>query len=216
MFEKLLRKKKTDVSDVAPKREFHFVLDFIQKGIEDEDREGKIEILSFVEKLLKEDLRSDMLTKIIYNPDNMLNRTSWFPQQYLNYDSSSTPIIEVDLSTAYVIAYPWNSERYKKMIKTLGREDFKYDKINHFAEYYVPLGICFVTNGHHSIAAGCGYKKGSIKAKQVDITPLFDKIYTDGQSWYESDTGKKIFDVPDFRIAILFEIAKMKYKLQNN
>ncbi|WAM33333.1 DUF6710 family protein [Caldicellulosiruptor morganii] len=216
MFEKLLRKKNTDVSDVAPKREFHFALGFIKKAIEDEDREGKIEILSFVEKLLKEDLRSDMLTKIIYNPDNMLNRNSWFPQQYLNYDSSSAQIIEVDLSTACVIAYPWNSRRYEKMIKILAREDFKYDKTNHFAEYYVPLDICFITNGHHSIAAGCGYKKGSIKAKQVDITPLFEKIYTDGQSWYECGTGKKVFDVPDFRIAILFEIARMKYKLQIN
>lgn len=215
MFKKLL-KKKTNVLDVDPKREFYFALDFIQKAIEDEDKDSKTKILSFVEGLVKEDLRSDMLTKIIYNPNNMLNKTSWFPLNYLNYDISQVPIVKIDLSTTCVIAYPWNRERYKKMIKTLSKEDFKYHKANHIAEYYIPLDICFVTNGHHSIATGCGYKKGWIVAKEIDVTPLFEKIYTDGQNWYESATGKLIFDVPDFRIAILFEIARLKYELQKN
>lgn len=212
-----LFKKIANIFVVDPRKEFGFAIDFVKGAIEDEEKqEDKLKILSFIEELIKEDLQSDMLTKIIYNPNQYLNRTSWFPLSYLPYDVTQAPIIKIDLSTTCVIAYPWNRGRYKKMIKTLSKEDFKFYKINHFAEYYVPLDICFVTNGHHSIAAGCGYKKGWIEAKEIDITPLFEKIHTDGQNWYESATGKLIFDVPDFRIAILFEIARMKYKLQKN
>ena len=81
--------------------------------------------------------------------------------------------------------------------------------------YYKELNICQVMNGNHSIAAGIYTEKGTVLAKIVDMKPLFENLKTDGAYYYSIHNNTIIEEVQDFRIAVIFEIAKMKYKLEN-
>ena len=87
--------------------------------------------------------------------------------------------------------------------------------INHIVYYYKELNICQVMNGNHSIAAGIYTEKGTVLAKIVDMKPLFENLKTDGAYYYSIHNNTIIEEVQDFRIAVIFEIAKMKYKLEN-
>ena len=95
------------------------------------------------------------------------------------------------------------------------KNGFKNYPINHIVYYYKELNICQVMNGNHSIAAGIYTEKGTVLAKIVDMKPLFENLKTDGAYYYSIHNNTIIEKVQDFRIAVIFEIAKMKYKLEN-
>lgn len=174
--------------------------------------------------LVKKDLKYDALTTILYQEEHFERDLSTpFPWEVLDAQRNEITRLEVngtkviDLKESDVIVLPWNRDRFNNAIIGLKNQDFKYDKLNHMAYYYQELDICFVYNGLHSISAGVGYEKGEISASLVKIDKLFDKIYTDGLFWYNSHTDEKLvtmhgdIKVQDFRIAILFELARMKY-----
>jgi len=45
---------------------------------------------------------------------------------------------------------------------------------------------------------------------------LFDHIYTDGYCWYNSYNNKEISKLWDYRIGVIFETAKTKFKLEQS
>ncbi len=49
--------------------------------------------------------------------------------------------------------------------------------------------------------------------KVVNVSELFSHIYTDGVEWINFHNNKPIYKVIDFRIAILFELARLKYNI---
>lgn len=52
------------------------------------------------------------------------------------------------------------------------------------------------------------------QSEQHDITELFPHVCTDGQNWYNAHTDETIGDVIDFRVSIIYEIAKVKHQLE--
>lgn len=141
-------------------REFSYAIEFVNNAIEEETKiEDKIKMIDFIMDLIKEDIKTDLLTKIIYNPKANITRYFPFPTCY-------------------------------------------YDKNN---------------NAHrlHSIASGIMCYKGKIKAKKIDITPLYDHVYTNGVYWYNTHTNNILTTLTDFRIGILYEISKIKNNLAN-
>ena len=72
-----------------------------------------------------------------------------------------------------------------------------------------------LTIGYHSTTAGIAFKKGVLPLDLVDDTFLFETITTDGQQWYDADTGYAIMDVSDFREALIFQLSKTYYNINN-
>lgn len=186
--------------------------------------EDKIIIIDFVMNLVKKDLKYDALTTILYQEEHFERDLSTpFPWQVFDELGNEITRLEekgtklIDLKESDAVVLPWNRDRFNQSIIGLKNQDFKYDKLNHMSHYYQELDICFVYNGLHSISTGIGYEKGEIYANIIKIEKLFDNIYTDGLFWYNSHTDKKIVTVSgdikiqDFRIAILYELARMKY-----
>ena len=121
---------------------------------------------------------------------------------------------EVDLSNNCIFALPWRSISVISTVNMLSEIDFEYIEGSHGALYFNPYDVCYVHNGIHSISAGMHFKKGKIVADYCDITPLFSNISTDGASWYNIHTNTVIEELCDFRIGLLFEVAKMKYNVE--
>lgn len=122
----------------------------------------------------------------------------------------------VDLSKTPVIVNPWNKERTIKNVLNLKDKEFVEDTHNHKAYFYKGLMIAVSNNGHHSINAGTYWKKGSITADILDVTKAFTYVDTDGVVWLNKLTGEEIDKVADYRIAILYELQRMRFNMKMN
>jgi hypothetical protein len=49
-----------------------------------------------------------------------------------------------------------------------------------------------------------------------DITKAFDDVYTDGAYWYHKYNSEDRESVEEYRLAILYTLAKLKYFFENN
>ena len=150
-----------------------------------------------------------------------MSRTSLLSFPSCVYDENGTKIkcntgelIKVDLKSNDVAVFPWNKKRFIDNIIYLRGIPFKYDNLNHMSYFYTYIDLCYVYNGNHSICSGIYYKKGKIKSEVFKLELLFDHIYSDGLYWYNSHTNEKLYEVEDFRVAVIFEIAKLKYKFE--
>ncbi|MEW6048423.1 MAG: DUF6710 family protein, partial [Bacillota bacterium] len=162
-------------------------------------------------EVIRNDLKYDLLTKIFYTRGH-LPSWGWLPFPVVCYDGNGDrmEVFEgegkkrmVNLADDCVLVLPWDR-------RSVGTKDFEFDKTNHRAHYFSPLGICYVSNGKHSVAAGVGHKRGYVEAVEHDVSVLFDHVYTDGRYWYSRHSGERLGLVHDFRIGVLFELARQK------
>ena len=219
----LKRFKRTANPTNHPALEFTHAMDFMKLVLETEKSDkDKVIVLDFMLKAIREDLKTDLLTYIFYSEEYFAGRLDYpFPLYYSDEQGNELSLkeeeaIEIDLAQDCVLTLPWNRSRLRNQIKNLFNNDFVYDSNNHWAYYFPYLRLCYVYNGKHSVASGIVYKKGRIEAKQYDITELFPHIHTDGQSWYNSHTREKKGDLADFRLGIIYEIAKTKHQLEKS
>lgn len=125
--------------------------------------------------------------------------------------SSDILYLEEDI-TAYpfpLFYYDEQGNKYK-----LPGNGFVHDKSNHWAYCFPYISLCYVHNGKYLIPSGITYKKGIIQAKEYDITKLFPHMHTDGINWYNSHSNEKRGELADFRLGVIYEIARLKYTIE--
>lgn len=181
----------------------------------------KITILNSAIEIVKSDIKYSLLSDIIYKefsrdltgvflaPFKVITENGIMENHYTD------ELIEIDLSKDTVISVPWNAERFAKKIIHLKNSDFIYHENNHFAYYFTDLDITYLYNGIHSGTVGALFKKGFIKAEKVNIETIYPYIYYKGDYAYSSITHEKIFKIIDYRLALLFELGKMRYNMLN-
>ena len=204
-------------------QELKFAMEFITQAFEEEAcNKNRIIILDFMINAIKNDLKTDLLSKIFYSKENFKKEFRYpFPLIYFDKErnelsTSKKVFSEINLATTCVLVLPWHRKRLCEQIKNIYHNDFINIKSNHMAYYFPYIELCYVYNGKHSISSGIIHNKGTIEVEQYDITELFPHINTDGRSWYNSHNNEKIGEVVDFRVAIIYEIAKMKYNIENH
>lgn len=201
-------------------REFNCAVDYARLILGgDLSREEQIALLDFMLDVVREDLKTDLLSAIFYGKERLKTATQ-FPFPYRYYDETGAELVlrpkgkrTVDLATDCVLVLPWDKQRMKKSIMTVFRNDFEFDRRNHITEYYSHVDLCYVRNCKHTIASGIGHKKGSIQAEEYDVSRLFEHVSTDGGYWYNSHNNQKLGTVFDFRVGIIYEIARMKHQI---
>ncbi|MDU2900488.1 MAG: DUF6710 family protein [Clostridium sp.] len=202
---------------------FNNVLSFVKEIIKGENDDNKLLLIDYVMETIKKDLQYSMLTEIMYKPKwgaIDISRNTFLPDNYFDEFGKRKKCIyseerSVDLLKDTIILVPYNIDRKKNSIINLSKLDFEYDSINHMGIYYTFIDICYVYNGIHSTSSGIELKKeGNIRVKDVvKIEELFDYVYTDGEKWYDTNLGEEIDIVIDCRLAILYEVAKIKYEI---
>lgn len=199
------------------KFEFQNAMSFVNNILEsDTDRSIQLEILNYILNIIKEDLKTDLLTTVFYQGQHF-EKSIRFPFPSLYYDehgnelllelSEETKTINLEKDSVMVLA--WNKDRMGSSLKTLSRRDFEFDKLNHFAYYYSGVDICYINNGKHSISAGLIYKKGFIEANIYNIQPLFLHVDTDGENWFSKHDRRKLGNLFDFRIGVIYEVSRL-------
>lgn len=204
-----------------PTQEFDNAMRFVKLILETEKNiEDKLIILDYILRVVKEDLKSDLLSYIFYSQIDFCRQlespfTLFYEDEQGNKLSlKEEKTAEISLPEDCILTLPWHWGRMRAQIKNLFHSDFVFDKHNHRAYYFPYLGLCYVYNGKHTVSCGIVYKKGKIEAEQYDITVLFPHIYTDGESWYNCHTHEKKADLADFRLGIIYEVAKIKHQIE--
>ena len=181
--------------------------------------EDQILILDYLIKVIKTDLQAECMASIFYTEDQDSRAIEFpFPSYYydenlISYSTKSDEIIPVNLSLSSFIVVPWNRQSMISSIKKVFKYGFN-TSANQNAFYYPYLYLCHVDNGTHSVSCGINFKEGLIRAYLCDIVPSFRHIYSDGKNWRSLHTNSIIEPLIDFRIGVIYEVAKIKYRLE--
>lgn len=184
-------------------------------------RQDRIILLKYIMDVVKRDMQAEYIVDLFYRTiANRINQP-FFPCRFYDENGNECSLLSdelharrISLKDDCVLSFPWSSSRMKDNVLHILKNEFKYFANNHWSYYYDGIDVCAVYNGFHSLASGIYKKEGYIEAKVIDIKPLYKHVRTDGVYFYNAHTGEVIEPVQDFRIAILFEISKMKYKLE--
>lgn len=207
----------------CPKSEYSFVMEHVNftLGLE-ESLEDKINMVNFFMEIIRKDIQYDLMSKFLYSEMDGIYIDVPFPLTLMSKDVNATDKAilingekEIDLSRDTVILLPWDRHAFSYTVKSICKNGFKYIRSNHKAYYYSDIDLAYVYRGNHSIATGAIKRTGKIKAMEYDIKNLFKILTTDGRYWYVNGE-KHLTEVFDFRIAALYEMAKLKHVLQNN
>lgn len=211
--------------------DFAFAKWIIYNGLTDNTDESLL-FLKYVMKTIALDVSSSIQAAVFYMKDVDSTRLGRIlPRFYylsngtkidLLEDCADENLISVDIEDTVLVTAPWKIKRLPPILCKINSETFKYDYRNHIALFYKNMDICVITNGHHSTAAGKYFVRGEIKAQIYNTQLAYPHITTDGEYWYCD--GEKIyypnislepFKVIDFRFALIYEISRLIYYIEN-
>ena len=220
---KFLFKNKYKIKDELNKSLYQKTLDRID-CISPSNINDKKEFYSFAMSLIRNDLKFDFVADTFYSDEIDIPRliNGVFPvivkdkngEYFFPEGGKKKEIVELNLSEIDVICFPRSDEKLRRAFSLYWKKEFAHEEQVYY--YYPQIDFCITTgDGHHSTSLAIARKKGSINATVVDMTPLFENIYTDGTYWYSKYDNKKLKgnseEVQDFRIAVLFELARRKH-----
>ena len=179
------------------------------------DKQDNLCYLDFLIETIKRDIKSGSILNAVFGDGQMPTDAITIPLEYEDEQGNHVRIatgetMSLDFKNAFVLTDVWSSSRLYNALRDIRKSGFLYDRKDHFAYYYSGLDIFHVRSGNHHAEAASYFKVGKMETEVYDVAKLFDHIETDGMDWYNSSSGKKIGTVIDFRVAILFELCKMK------
>jgi hypothetical protein len=120
--------------------------------------------------------------------------------------------VSLTLVDCPVIVSPWSRQRLTDAVCDIGGESCAWtqDKKNHFFNLCYPLGVCFVYQGNHSILSGKVKGDGVITIAPgiMNLTPLYDTIYFDGDYYRKRSDDEIIAKALNFEFGCVFEIGR--------
>lgn len=200
--------------------EFKHAVRYIEEGlIYVKKNDSKLAFIDYALETIKNDLRYEWLSKIYYEPDVTDYQGNFLPPFYHDEEGNEHKLENhtiyenrrISLKNNSVFSVPWRSKSLYNTYKYGRTLPFKNDYKNQKGLYYTELDLCVVRNGYHSSAAGIINKSGELIADSCSINHMFYHVHSDGAYWLNSHNDEMI-DCPlkDFRIALIYELAKTK------
>jgi len=121
----------------------------------------------------------------------------------------------VDMLRDILLPWPWNYGRFQGIFGTLGRHDVEWETdYNHKIEMHLPMRLCFVQGGNHSLTAGFALGKvGELRSIVVrDLTPAMRAVYADGKVFRRFFDDRVISRVGVVEAAAIWEVSRLMLK----
>lgn len=188
----------------ADQEQFRTTLRIIQEMLQGTIT-AQVSVLNFAIDAIGRELEAETTARILYLhkiPDEQFR---------IPFDYPSQEIKEISLKDYNVIARPWDIRKMAGAARSVFQNGFqqKLDSINGIL--YPELKLAVIENGRHHTAAA--WLKGTASA-DLTVMPLlsfFDQLTTDGAYWEFPGKGK--LRGGEYRIAVLYELARRKWKL---
>ncbi|OMD58163.1 hypothetical protein BSK48_30665 [Paenibacillus odorifer] len=193
-------------------------------------------ILNYI-KLLGLKLQTSYITNLVYDDDHgdekkFPNITPWLlffdlsvkissdvgTMYDLIYKNKLNKEIEIELAKDLILPWPWNDQRYIRSISSIGVSrpwgEWKEHTSNHNTYVLLPIGVCIVVGGNHSITSGILQGEGTLKTDNVyDMSDLYNYVYTDGRHYKRIKDESLISEVSNVEFAAIFEIGRIMMNL---
>lgn len=194
----------------AQREEFEFILD-IAKFIAKRDPK----VLPALVKLVGREAQARAMTTVLRHPQDA--KSCSYDEQKVLFDtyvpitsdghSLNTLMREIPaprkIALGVDLIFPWPWER-GRLIKSLcdlrpGGKGGKWRQDpNHLTILWLPLGVCWVGGGNHSITAGIIHAQGKIKPEETyDISRVYKHVVCDGVEYKRKHDGSTIGPVSD-------------------
>jgi hypothetical protein len=181
--------------------------------------DGYIRHIDFVSDLVKSDLQSDCMTRLIYSGETLKrggleNKGGLFEiGERLGININTREKIVLDLGKSYVFTVCWSGQKLFDNVTREGGSPFRDFWGDHTGYYYKTMDYACVVNGVHSVTAALREKRGKLSLMLFDDTPLFERVVTDGAYWIDAQTFEVLGEVSDFRLALIYSLTRLKYQL---
>jgi len=181
----------------------------------DHPRRDAIPLLDFLIDTVKEDLRTSAAAELLYAADCDPRdwREALFP--FVGWlQDIPREVVPFAGNTVVSSIYDW--VKISHSAYDIRNKGFHADW-NYFSGVYYPeLHLIGINNGlHHSCAAATFQENGEIELNVYSLKRLFPLVTTDGEFWYRREVPGTTLPVLDVRMAILFELARIKDNLEN-
>lgn len=199
-------------------KKFQWAMSLLELCNNDKEKLDSIEVIT---DMIVNEIKYDFMNCYIYHaPKDLHPYRSFFPQGTWDKKGDNVECRYslnkkvLDLAKDRIIPGPWDREKAIRNILHIKNKAFVFHENNHWGVYYKPFDICHVANGNHSVMAGIAHKKkGELPIEEIDISPMFAYVDTDGMCWkhkYKETYRDLVFD---YRLAIIYKMYKIKYEL---
>ena len=179
-------------------------------------------VIEYVMNVVRKDIEVDSLSRYLYKQPNLYKDENYhlMPQTIFTENGSEISLtgdeefVKVELNKSCVVSYISKLQSIFEMIVYFKKEKME-EKHYNFSRYFKEIDVCYVWHHLHSASMGVTRGEGEIIANQVSLVKAYPHLNTDGQYWLNAHTGEQLMLVHDFRIAILYELSRMKFNLQN-
>ena len=166
----------------------------------------KAEILNFSIDLIGRELAYSTASRLLRfgtTPENMRFTIPVPMAAYVDRQNLS-------LSGFNVVSDTYDCQKLVSAIRHIKSTGFRQIS-NYTGIYYQEINLAVVENGRHHLSVAMLYDGGSAKLQICSLKKAFGYLTTDGAFWYGAD-GNPIYQVPDYRLAVLFELARIREK----
>lgn len=164
----------------------------------------KVNILDYAIDVIGRDLAYSVAAHMLYHEEPLEVNFADFPPIELE----STQADDRCLKKANIISTTYSIEKLHKSIPDVYQYDFHQECSNYTATYYPEINLAVVSSGMHHLSSAYVANLGSAEVQVCSLKSAFPYITTDGYSWKENGVDLN-FNI-DCRIAILYELARMK------
>ncbi len=196
---------------------YHGIIRTAESGIRGRKPQEQVMFLEYIISSVLDEICAVTVNELVYKKGHRLLNCPFpaycFDESGNKHDLLRDEKVNVCLSDAKVYIRPWNTVKLIDSLVLLKDICFEYDEHNHESIYFSDINLCYVFNGNHSINAGRYFKKGEILSNKYDMKTLFYNCTTDGIEWYNAHTNQRIQRVDDFRFAVVFTLAKIRYNI---
>ena len=230
MFERwkkhLVRKYYNDIYNDTAKENFFFpqtysfertmsnIRNWVDYAKQNRFRPDATPLLDFLISTVREDMRTSAVSDLLYSAE--CNSRDWrdvlFPFHgcFQNVQKMDIPFAG---NTVISSIYDWG--KISRASYDIQHDGFHSDWNYFSGGYYPELHLIAMDNGlHHSCAAAAFHAEGTVKLEVYPLKQIFPIVSTDGVFWnINGEYGPVSRSVVDVRMAILFELARMKEDL---
>lgn len=185
--------------------------------------EKKYRYYGYLMKVLKLHLKAECLSILLKKEEQSRDIKIFIPHEGYDRNHVLKKIIKmedrkVSLNDESLICIPWNAKRMICAVNDITNHGFsnQLDYLNGEAIYYTEMDLCYRFNGTHHAAAGTMISSGEIIAKTYDVSVLFDVVdINDNGEFVSIGEPSKAYQT-DYRIALLYYLARERWKMKKN
>lgn len=179
----------------------------------------KVRTIDLVMDMIRNDLESSILTHALYggrfpNENLFLLPLTCYSEKGETISLYQGKEVFVALNQSCIISHL--DSLWGLWCSAIGLNYDPYTEKDYEAWYYPEIDVCYVANGRQKVIAKRWHRTITIKAKEISLMKAFSSLYTDGEYWLNAHTGETLMKVHDFRIAILYKLAKMSNSIKSD